>query len=141
MQLTAQMQARVCVQTWLQRLCQCHSRGYSRPCLRLHAYAAPLAIAALEPRLTPSHPPLVVAPAPAPAFADTALPARIPPLATSCAYACLALPRRPQDSLSEHSCVAKVMKLSMRPPSCRLKLHDGTYEFKLETVLGLKPVS
>ena len=44
--------------------------------------------------------------------------------------------------LSEHGWVAKVMKLNMqRPPSCRLKLHDGTYDFSLASVLALKPVS
>ena len=44
--------------------------------------------------------------------------------------------------LSEHGWVAKVMKLNMqRPPSCRLKLHDGSYDFSFESVLALKPVS
>ena len=44
--------------------------------------------------------------------------------------------------LSEHGWVAKVMKLTMqRPPSCRFKLHDGSYDFSLESVLGLEPVS
>jgi len=43
---------------------------------------------------------------------------------------------------SEHDWVAKVMKVNMkRPPSCRLKLHDGSYDFSLASVLALKPVS
>ena len=33
------------------------------------------------------------------------------------------------------------MKVNMkRPPSCRLKLHDGSYDFSLASVLALKPV-
>ena len=44
--------------------------------------------------------------------------------------------------LSEHGWVAKVIKCSLqRPPSCKLKLHDGSYDFSLESVLALKPVS
>ena len=43
---------------------------------------------------------------------------------------------------SEHGWVAKVMKLSLQGTrSCRLKLHDGSYDFSLEAVLALKPVS
>ena len=48
----------------------------------------------------------------------------------------------PKLFVSEHGWVAKVMKCSLqRPPSCRLKLHDGSYDFSLESVLALKPVS
>ena len=44
--------------------------------------------------------------------------------------------------LSVHGWVAKVIKCSLqRPASCRLKLHDGTYDFTLESVLALKPLS
>ena len=48
----------------------------------------------------------------------------------------------PKLFVSEHGWVAKVMKCSLqRTPSCRLKLHDGSYDFSLESVLALKPVS
>lgn len=43
--------------------------------------------------------------------------------------------------LSEHGWVAKVTKLASRTSICSLKLHDGTYHFKLAIVLGFKPLS
>ena len=45
--------------------------------------------------------------------------------------------------MSKHGWIGKVIKTDLRkPPSCTVKLHDGSYRFELETVFErFKPLS